>query len=323
LNRATASQATDPQIVLTTEIPGLTRQATGKVRDVYRVGDDTLLLVATDRISAFDVVMAQGIPSKGRILTQMARFWFDQTADFIPNHLISADDDVIAERLREQGVTVNPELRTMLAGRCMLCKRTTPLPIEAVVRGYISGSAWKAYQSAPATSDHVDLWGVTLPAGLLESDRLPLPVFTPSTKATAGHDMPMPYSEIPNYIGDYAKPVEEASLALYRFATERAERQGIILADTKFEFGTLPDGSLLLIDEILTPDSSRYWDAVLYAPGGSQPSFDKQFLRDFLETVPDWNKQPPPPTLPPDIIARTAEKYQDAYRRITGTELPQ
>jgi phosphoribosylaminoimidazole-succinocarboxamide synthase len=199
----------------------------------------------------------------------------------------------------------------------MLCRRTSPLPIEAVVRGYLSGSAWKEYKTAPAANGAVDLWGVTLPAGLRESDKLPRPVFTPSTKAQAGHDLPMPYAEIPDYIGEYAKPVEEASLALYQFAAERAEARGIILADTKFEFGTLPDGSLLLIDEILTPDSSRYWDAATYAPNGPQPSFDKQFLRDYLETIPNWNKQPPPPPLPPDIIAKTAKKYRDAYRRIT------
>lgn len=305
-------------VVLKTEIPGLIRQATGKVRDVFRVGEDALLLVATDRVSAFDVVMAQGIPDKGRILTQMARYWFDQSAPFLPNHLISADDEVIAKWLALEGVTVTPELRAMLAGRCMLCRRTSPLPIEAVVRGYLSGSAWKEYKTAPVTNGAVDLWGVTLPAGLRESDKLSSPVFTPSTKAQAGHDLPMPYAEIPNFIGEYAKPVEEASLALYQFAAERAEAQGIILADTKFEFGTLPDGSLLLIDEILTPDSSRYWDAAVYAPGNSQPSFDKQFLRDYLETVPGWNKQPPPPPLPPNILTKTAEKYRDAYRRLTG-----
>ena len=310
--------ADDDTIVLTTDIPGLARQATGKVRDVYRVGDDALLLVASDRISAFDVVMAQGIPGKGRVLTQMSCFWFTQTEALIANHLISAEEDAIAERLAAQGVLVTDDLRKMLAGRCMLCRRTSPLPIEAVVRGYLSGSAWKDYRKGPANDGKVDVWGVALPVGLRESAKLPQAIFTPSTKSHAEHDEPMPYSEISHYIGEYAKPVEDASLALYHFAAQRAEAQGIILADTKFEFGTLPDGTLLLIDEILTPDSSRYWDAALYAPGGAQPSFDKQFLRDFLETVPGWNKQSPPPDLPPDIVAKTAEKYQEAYHRIVG-----
>lgn len=199
--------------VLETDIPGLTRLATGKVRDVYAVGEDALLLAATDRVSAFDVVMAQGIPDKGRVLTQMARFWFDLTAPFLPNHLISAEEDAIAARLTAEGAALTPELRRMLAGRCMLCRRTSPLPIEAVVRGYLSGSAWKEYQNAPVADGNVNLWGVPLPAGLRESDRLPHPVFTPSTKAKAGHDLPMPYAEIPDYIGEYARPVEEASLA--------------------------------------------------------------------------------------------------------------
>ena len=308
-------------VVLTTNIPGLPRQATGKVRDVYRVGEDALLLVATDRVSAFDVVMAQGVPDKGRVLTQMACFWFTQTEPLSANHLISADDDVIAERLQATGVPLTNDLREMLAGRCMLCRRTSPLPIEAVVRGYLSGSAWKAYTEAPAVDGVIDLWGVPIPAGLRESDKLPQAIFTPSTKAQAGHDQPMPYADIPRYIGEYARPVEEASLALYHFAAQRAAAQGILLADTKFEFGTLPDGTLLLIDEILTPDSSRYWKASAYAPGGAPPSFDKQYLRDFLETVPDWDKQHPPPTLPPDIVAKTAEKYRDAYRRIVGQAL--
>jgi phosphoribosylaminoimidazole-succinocarboxamide synthase len=307
--------------VLTTEIPGLVRHATGKVRDVYRVGEDALLLVSTDRISAFDVVMRQGIPDKGRVLTRMAAFWFDQTKDVIPNHLITADDAAVLERLAAEEVALTDELRAMLAGRSMLCCRTKPLPIEAVVRGFISGSAWKVYRNAPASGSTVDLWGVRLPAGLRESDKLPEPVFTPSTKATSGHDEPMLREMIPAYIGDYAGPVEQTALALYRFAADRAAAQGILLADTKFEFGTLGDGSLLLIDEALTPDSSRYWDAATYAPGGPQPSFDKQFLRDYLESVPGWDKQAPAPDLPEEIIENTAAKYRDAYRRLVGRDL--
>lgn len=305
------------QVILTTEIPGLPRQTTGKVRDVYRVGDDALLLVATDRISAFDVVMRQGIPNKGKILTALSVFWFGQTQHIVPNHLLTADDDAIADRLSVEGIPITADLREMLAGRTMLCRRTKPLPIEAVVRGFLSGSAWKAYRTTPPVGDVVDLWGVPLPVGLQESGKLPHPVFTPSTKAQAGHDEPMPRSEITNYIGEYATPVELTSLALYQFAAEYAASRGILLADTKFEFGVQEDGTLLLIDEALTPDSSRYWPAALYQPGQAQPSYDKQFVRDFLETVPGWDKKPPAPDLPPDIIAKTADKYREALHRLT------
>jgi len=310
--------------VLTTDIPGLPRFRSGKVRDVYAVGDDRLLLVATDRISAFDVVLNQGIPDKGRVLTGLSVYWFGETRDVVPNHLITADDDAIATALAASGVSVTPDLRAMLRGRAMLCRRTTPLAIEAVVRGYLSGSGWKAYREAMAGDGAaaVDLWGVPLPAGLRESDRLPEPIFTPSTKAAAGHDEPMPRAEIASYIGSWAKPVEEAALALYQFAADRAKERGILLADTKFEFGTDANGNLLLIDEALTPDSSRFWEASSYAPGRPQPSFDKQFVRDWLETVPDWDKRPPAPDLPPDVVEKTAAKYRDAYRRITGAELP-
>jgi phosphoribosylaminoimidazole-succinocarboxamide synthase len=211
----------------------------------------------------------------------------------------------------------------------MLCRRTQPLPIEAVVRGYLSGSGWSAYRKASeAGGASIDLWGVTLPAGLLESERLPEVIFTPSTKATAGHDLPMLQSQIESYVGAYAGPVREAAITLYSQAAELARQRGILIADTKFEFGTLPgtsgdmaDQTLILIDEALTPDSSRFWDAQTYAPGGAQPSFDKQFVRDYLESVPGWNKQPPPPDLPAEIVERTAEKYREAYRRITGREL--
>lgn len=314
-------------VVLTTDIPGLARHATGKVRDVYAVGDGALLLVATDRISAFDVVLHQGIPDKGRVLTQLAAFWFAETRGVIDNHLITADDGEIAARLADEGVPFTDELRAMLRGRSMLCRRTTPLPIEAVVRGYLSGSAWKEYRAAGASGGGVDLWGVSLPAGLRESDKLPGPVFTPSTKATSGHDQPMLQSQIEDYIGAFAGPVRDAALALYDFAARRASERGILLADTKFEFGTVPgpggpnDFQLLLIDEALTPDSSRFWDAALYQPGGPQPSFDKQFVRDFLLSVPGWDQQPPAPDLPPDVVEKTAEKYRDAYRRLTGRRL--
>jgi phosphoribosylaminoimidazole-succinocarboxamide synthase len=292
--------------VLTTTIPGLTKITQGKVRDVYSVGDDKILLVATDRLSAFDVVMDQGIPDKGKILTQISVFWFEKLKSIIPNHLLSADDSAIEEALSNYGATWTPDL----VGRSLLCKRTKPLPIEAVVRGYLSGSGWKEYKASGS------LWGHDLPTGLIESDKLPKPLFTPSTKAHAGHDEPMPYDQIADYIGALATPVEDASLALYQAASEYAATRGIILADTKFEFGVDSNGELLLIDEALTPDSSRFWEASLYQPGGAQPSFDKQFVRDFLETVSGWNKQPPPPALPKEIIQKTAQKYQDAYQRL-------
>jgi phosphoribosylaminoimidazole-succinocarboxamide synthase len=294
--------------VLTTNINGLEKITQGKVRDVYAIGEDKILLVASDRLSAFDVVMDQGIPNKGKILTQISVFWFEKLKDIIPNHLISADDDVIKNALAMHGAVWTPDI----AGRALLCKRTKPLPIEAVVRGYLSGSGWKEYKQSGS------LWGHDVPAGLTESAKLPIPLFTPSTKAHSGHDEPMPYAEIANYIGDWARPVENASLNLYQAAVEYAHTRGIVLADTKFEFGIDSNDDLLLIDEALTPDSSRFWEASLYAPGGAQPSFDKQFVRDFLETVPGWNKQPPPPTLPEEIIQKTAQKYQDAYDRLVG-----
>ena len=311
---------------MTTRIEGLTRIATGKVRDVYRVGNDAVLLVATDRISAFDVVLNQGIPDKGRVLTQLSAFWFESLAGIIANHVISADDEVIAERLASEGVAVDDDLKIILSGRCMLCRLTKPLPIEAVVRGYLSGSGWKGYREASrAGSESVDLWGVSLPSNLRESDQLPQPIFTPSTKAEAGHDMPMPQNEIADYIGEFAEPVRNAAVALYNTAATTAAERGIIIADTKFEFGITADSDgklkLLLIDEALTPDSSRFWDASTYAPGGAQPSFDKQFVRDYLESVPGWNKQAPAPDLPAEIVEKTADKYRDAYFRITGKHL--
>ena len=309
-------------VVLNTTIPGLPRVATGKVRDVYAVGSDQVLLVATDRVSAFDVVLNQGIPDKGAVLTQTAAFWFDKLAGIIPHHLLSADDNAVFAALEAVGVSLTPDLRQVLSRRCMLCRRTTPLPIEAVVRGYLSGSAWSAYKNAPVQADGmVDLWGVSVSAGLRESDKLPEPIFTPSTKATAGHDEPMPQSEIASYIGDHTEPVRSASLTLYNAAHDYATKRGIILADTKFEFGADDAGNLLLIDEILTPDSSRFWDAATYEPGRGQASWDKQFVRDYLLSVPGWNKQAPAPDLPDEIVQKTATKYREAYRLLTGRKL--
>ena len=296
------------EAILTTDIKGLKKLGQGKVRDLYAVGDDQLLLVASDRISAFDVVMAQGIPGKGRILTQLSVFWFGITQGVIANHLITADDTEIAAALTAVGGVWDETL----AGRAMLCKRTRPLKIEAVIRGYLSGSGWKAYKT-----DGPSLWGNPLPAGLIESDRLPTPIFTPSTKADAGHDEPMTPDEAKALLGEHYDAVVNAAQGLYSFAAIHAEKRGIILADTKFEFGLNENNEVILIDEALTPDSSRFWPADTYQPGGAQPSFDKQFLRDFLESVPGWNKQPPPPDLPAEIIAKTAEKYEEAWRRLT------
>ncbi|MBC8141408.1 MAG: phosphoribosylaminoimidazolesuccinocarboxamide synthase [Armatimonadetes bacterium] len=304
-----------------TEIPGLPRVATGKVRDVYAVGSDQILLVSSDRVSAFDVVLAQGIPGKGAVLTQISRLWFEQLADIVPNHFLAADDETVFAALEAVGVSLTPTLRETLSRRCMLCRRTKPLSIEAVVRGYLSGSAWVAYQAVPATNGVVDLWGVSVPANLRESDKLPKPIFTPSTKATAGHDEPMPQNEIAGYIGKFADPVREASLALYEAASEYARERGILLADTKFEFGVTETGELLLIDEALTPDSSRFWDAATYEPGRAQASLDKQFVRDYLLSVPGWNKEAPAPDLPADVVAKTTEKYRQAYRLLTGDPL--
>ncbi|MBC7806137.1 MAG: phosphoribosylaminoimidazolesuccinocarboxamide synthase [Akkermansiaceae bacterium] len=312
-------------IVLRTDIPGLQRVATGKVRDVYAVGGDQVLLVATDRVSAFDVVLNQGIPGKGAVLTQISAFWFERFAGLIPNHLLSADDSAIHAALQASGVSMTDELRQTLSERCLLCRRTKPLPIEAVVRGYLSGSAWIEYaqgdQGQRDVLSPLSLWGVSLPRGLRESDKLPQPIFTPSTKATAGHDEPMPQSEIANYIGEYAGPVRDAAIRVYEAAAEYARERGIIIADTKFEFGVDADGELLLIDEALTPDSSRFWPADTYEPGRGQSSFDKQFVRDFLLSVPGWDKQAPAPDLPDAIVSKTADKYQEAFRLLTGRDL--
>jgi phosphoribosylaminoimidazole-succinocarboxamide synthase len=292
--------------VLSTDFTSLPRFRTGKVRDVYDLGD-WLLLVATDRISAFDYVLGSGIPDKGKVLTQLSAFWFEHLADVVPNHFLSLD-------VGRFPAAAQPYAET-LRGRAMLTRKTRPIDIECVARGYLSGSGWKEYQQRGAVC------GIALPPGLRESDRLPAPIFTPATKAASGHDINIDEAEATARLGDAAlfRRLRDLTLELYRRAAAHAEARGIILADTKFEFG-FEDGTLLLIDEALTPDSSRFWPADQYAPGGPQPSFDKQFVRDYLESI-RWNKQPPVPALPDDVIARTREKYLDAFRRLTGREL--
>ena len=272
----------------------------GKVRDIYEAGEN-LVIVASDRISAFDCILPTPIPEKGKILTQLSLFWFDKTAHLLPHHLISAN---VADYPAPFDAFENE-----LGGRSMLVKRAGVLPIECVVRGYLAGSGWKEYQQSQSVC------GVTLPPGLRESDKLPHPIFTPTTKAQTGHDLPITWDETVALVGEnLATHARDASLALYSFAADYALQRGVIIADTKFELG-LHDGALILVDEVLTPDSSRFWDAQSYAPGRPQNSFDKQFVRDYLETL-DWDKSPPAPTLPPEIAARTADKYREALARL-------
>ena len=300
--------------LLDTRLNGRAPDARGKVRDIYDLSDtafgdpvlgNTLLIVATDRISAFDYVLGSGIPDKGRVLTQLSGFWFVKTAHLVANHLLTLD---VPDQLREHA--------PMLEGRSMLVRKTQPIPIECVARGYLSGSGWKEYAATGSVC------GVALPSGLRESDRLPEPIFTPATKAETGHDVNISEAEAGRLVGaELVGQLRELTLALYDFGARHAESRGIILADTKFEFGLLPDGTLLLIDELMTPDSSRYWPSAEYAPGGPQPSFDKQYVRDYLEQI-RWNKQPPVPALPDDVVARTRDKYLEAYRRLTGRDLP-
>jgi phosphoribosylaminoimidazole-succinocarboxamide synthase len=290
-------------VVSQTNFPGLKLRGRGKVRDIYELGD-RLLIVATDRLSAFDVVLPTPIPDKGRVLTQLSVFWFEKLADIVPHHVITATDFTgelapFADSLR---------------GRAMLVRKTEPAPIECVVRGYITGSGWKDYQKTGK------ICGIPLPAGLRESDRLPEPIFTPSTKATTGHDENISFEETVERIGrKLAERLRDTSLEIYKRAVEHASARGIILADTKFEFG-LEGDQLIWIDEALTPDSSRFWPASEYQPGRSQPSFDKQYVRDYLEKI-GWNKQPPAPPLPPDVVKATTAKYREAYERITGHAL--
>ena len=289
----------------TTDLPGIQLVTRGKVRDVYSISSD-LLIVATDRISAFDCILPQGIPGKGRVLTQMSLFWFDFLRDLVPNHLITADVNDYPAPLTNY--------RNQLEGRSMLVKRCRMEPIECVARGYVSGSGWKDYRATGA------ICGIKLPAGLRESDRLPEPIFTPASKAETGHDENIAFEATVKTTGEEtAILLRDLTLRIYAAAATHAESRGIILADTKFEFGWHGD-RLLLGDEVLTPDSSRYWPRDEYHPGGPQKSFDKQFVRDYLETL-DWNKQPPAPPLPGDVIEKTSEKYHEAYRRITGRRL--
>ncbi|MBI2615465.1 MAG: phosphoribosylaminoimidazolesuccinocarboxamide synthase [Gemmatimonadetes bacterium] len=286
----------------------------GKVREIYQVDDHTLLLVASDRISAFDVVMAEPIPHKGTVLTQMSAYWFRTLSELVPNHYVTVDADEIVRR-----VPVLGEYRATITGRAMLVRRANPIPFECVVRGYLAGSGWAEYRERGTMA------GEPLNPGLLESDRLDPPLFTPATKAVTGHDENITVGRLQEMLGPVlAQRLREASLALYRAAREHAARRGIIIADTKFEFGQDGSGRLLLIDELLTPDSSRFWPADRYHPGRSQPSFDKQPLRDYLSGLKRagrWDGNPPPPALPHEIVQATSVRYQDAYLRITGEPL--
>lgn len=286
-------------------LPGVRKIKSGKVRDIFEVGE-YLLLVATDRISAFDVVMPNGIPNKGEVLTQISYFWFKKTESFQKNHLVGGPDDPLPEVLKPY--------ERILARRSMLVKKCKPLAIECVVRGYLAGSGWKEYKYTQSVC------GIKLPPGLQESSELPEPIFTPATKAETGHDENISFERACEIVGDdLALKARDASLRIYKFARDYARSRGIIIADTKFEFG-ICDGELILIDELLTPDSSRFWPADTYKPGKSQPSFDKQFVRDYLESL-NWNKQPPAPVLPPDIVEKTRQKYLEAYERLTGKKL--
>jgi phosphoribosylaminoimidazole-succinocarboxamide synthase len=303
--------------LLNTELDGLTLQRRGKVRDVYEI-DDRLLIVATDRISAFDYVLGSGIPDKGKVLTQLSGFWFDRMGDLVPHHLISMDVQTFPEAARRHA--------EQLRGRTMLVRKTDPVPIECVARGYLSGSGWKEYQQTGRVC------GIALPSGLRESDRLPEPIFTPATKAESGHDVNISEEEAGRLVGaDLVSRLKTFTLEIYSRGVAHAESKGIIIADTKFEFGlarrssrgaeaALADEEIILIDEVLTPDSSRFWPRSQYEPGHGQPSFDKQYVRDYLEDI-KWNKQPPVPSLPDDVIRRTREKYVEAFRLLSGAEL--
>jgi phosphoribosylaminoimidazole-succinocarboxamide synthase len=300
-----ATETLDP-VLLQTNFSDLDLFASGKVRDVYTIGSNQLLFVATDRISAFDYVLATGIPHKGRVLTQLSLFWFQFLQDIVPNHLVTAD-------VRRYPAEVEP-YADQLRGRSMLVSRAEMFPVECVVRGYLSGSGWKEYKAGGSVC------GIKLPGGLLESQELPEPIFTPATKATNGHDENISFSQMTQLVDpEQARELRDLSLAIYRKAANYARKKGIIIADTKFEFGRTASG-ITLADEVLTPDSSRFWPADQYQPGSSQPSYDKQYVRDYLEDI-RWNKQPPAPALPAEVARRTSEKYIAAYRRLTGREL--
>jgi len=293
-------------VLLQTSFPNLQLHASGKVRDVYSLGDRQLLFIATDRISAFDYILPTGIPHKGRVLTQISLFWFDYLADIVPNHLVTADVEQYPAAVREYA--------DQLRGRSMLVQRAEMFPVECVVRGYISGSAWKEYKATGKVS------GIQLPAGLKESDAFPEPIFTPSTKATTGHDENISFDQMCDIVGvETASHLRDLTLRVYKKAAAYARQRGIIIADTKFEFGRTAKG-ITLADEVLTPDSSRFWPADKYAPGRPQDSYDKQYVRDYLEQI-HWNKQPPAPALPSDVALRTSEKYLEAYFQLTGHKL--
>ena len=293
-------------VLLQTDFPDLHLHASGKVRDVYTIGDQQLLFIATDRISAFDYILATGIPHKGRVLSQISLFWFDYLADIVPNHLITADVGQYPQEVLKYA--------DQLRGRSMLVQRAEMFPVECVVRGYISGSAWKEYKATGKVS------GIQLPAGLKESDAFPDPIFTPSTKATTGHDENISFDEMCKLVGvETASHLRDLTLRVYKKAAAYALNRGIIIADTKFEFGRTPKG-ITLADEVLTPDSSRFWPADKYAPGRPQDSYDKQYVRDWLETT-GWDKNSPPPLLPEDVVRRTRDKYLEAYEWLTGSRI--
>jgi len=293
------------ETILKLELPGVKKVKSGKVREIFDLGD-SLLLVASDRISAFDVIMPNGIPRKGEVLTQISHFWFEKFSSLVPNHLVAKANDPLPKNLQP--------FADKLARRSMIVKKAKPLAIECIVRGYLSGSGWKEYKKSQTVC------GIKLPAGLTESAELPEPIFTPSTKAEAGHDENISFEEAEKIVGkDLAAQARDLSLKIYKAGRDYARQRGIIIADTKFEFG-LSDGKLILIDEVLTPDSSRFWPADQYTPGRGQPSFDKQFVRDYLETL-DWDKTPPGPTLPDDVVAKTSAKYLEAYEKLTGKKL--
>ncbi len=293
-------------VLLQTEFPDLQLHGSGKVRDVYTVDDQRLLFVATDRISAFDYILPTGIPHKGRVLTQISLFWFDFLSDVVPNHFITADVDAYPQKIRKYA--------DQLRGRSMLVERAQMFPVECVVRGYISGSAWKEYKAAGSVC------GIKLPPNLKESDVLPEPIFTPATKAVTGHDENISFEKMCDIVGrDDASRLRDLTLRIYNNAAAYARQRGIIIADTKFEFGRTAKG-ITLADEVLTPDSSRFWPADKYAPGRPQESYDKQYVRDYLEQI-HWNKQPPAPALPPDVARQTSEKYLEAYFQLSGRKL--
>lgn len=294
------------EVVLETNLDGVPLARRGKVRDVYDLGDK-LLIVATDRISAFDYVLGSGIPDKGKVLTQLSAFWFDHIGDVLPHHVLAVDVDTFPKVLRP--------FSDILRGRSMVVRKTTPLPIECVARGYLSGSGWKDYQRSGAVC------GITLPGGLQDSSRLPQAIFTPATKAESGHDENISEAQAGEIVGkDLVRQLRDFTLSIYDRGVDHADTCGIIIADTKFEFGRAADGTLMLIDEVLTPDSSRFWPKDEYTEGRAQPSFDKQFVRDHLEAI-GWNKQPPVPSLPDEVVSRTRDKYLEAYRRLTGRDL--